>query len=97
MVPLIQFGILFHSQDSSTATLRMVAKAIETYWQLIMCDKAYCIHVRLLVLLHKSKHDSLFTARTSAKMATGHSKIRSRSKLLENTREHGLEGLGNHF
>jgi hypothetical protein len=77
--------------------MRMMAKAIETYWQLIKCDKTYCVYVHLLVLLHRFKHDSLFTALTNAKMAKGHSKIRSRNKLVVSTREHELERWLFHF
>lgn len=35
------------------ATLMMFVKAIETYWYWRKCDRAYFVHVRLLVLLYK--------------------------------------------
>ena len=34
----------------------MIAKAIETCWKLIICDKTYFIHVHWLVLLHIFKY-----------------------------------------
>jgi len=36
----------------------MTAEVIKTYWQLIVCDKIYFIHVHLLVLLRKGKYSS---------------------------------------
>jgi hypothetical protein len=37
-------------------TLMMTAKAIETCWYFVICDKKYFIHVHLLVLIHKFKY-----------------------------------------
>ena len=56
----------FDQQDRIARVLRIkqfaiimkmiTAKEIETYWQIIICDKTYFIRVNLLVLLRKIKY-----------------------------------------
>jgi hypothetical protein len=48
VIPLIQFGRPLYSYYPLNANLIMMAKAMETYWQVIICGQTRYIHVNLM-------------------------------------------------